>query len=204
MSNSNSTKFYTYFHIRNDTGIVFYVGKGMGNRAWFRINRSLHWRNIVNKHGYAVEIADRFDDEQDAYAHERYLIASLRALGVNLCNQTDGGGGPSGCKCTEETKKKHSDTQKKTWTGRKHSVETKRKMSESRIGNKNAVGGKGPLGTKRTEEFKARMAEIAKTRTFSAETRLKMSENQKRRYAVAMAAQSGVEPVYKSPRREAA
>lgn len=97
--------FYTYLHTRNDTHAVFYVGKGKDNRAWCK-RRNVHWRNIAEKHGYSVHILEEFDNEQDAFAHERYLIASFRSLGFTLSNATDGGDGTSGWHHSTTTKLK--------------------------------------------------------------------------------------------------
>jgi hypothetical protein len=98
------TEFYVYIHTRNDTNAVFYVGKGRGNRHVQRNDRNSWWQNIVNKHGRTATILDTFEAEADAFAMERYLIASYKALGLCLCNQTDGGDGQSGYLHTEETK----------------------------------------------------------------------------------------------------
>lgn len=125
--------FYTYIHTRNDDGSVFYVGKGHGGRA-HAIGRNPHWNNIVNKHGHVVEIIEHFDDEQDAFAHERYLIASYRAFGVPLCNLTDGGEGLSNP--SVETRAKMSDAGK----GRTHSEEARAKISAANKGNKHLLG----------------------------------------------------------------
>lgn len=46
-----TNSFYTYLHRRNDTGQVFYVGKGKGQRAHDKYKRSAHWKRIVAKHG---------------------------------------------------------------------------------------------------------------------------------------------------------
>lgn len=195
------TRFYIYLHCKPN-GDPFYVGKGCDK--WYRRSHQLKYgrnrfhKNTVAKYGAEnIEIFVFFcDSEQQALLDEAQHIAQLRSDGYALVNLTDGGEGMSGFRHSEEAKKKAGARQKNIWTGRKHSEETRKKMSESRRGNKNAVGGKGPLGTKRTDEFRARMSEIAKGRTFSEETRLKMSQAQKRRNAIA--AQSGVEPVYKS------
>lgn len=87
-------KFYTYIHIRNDTGEVFYVGKGTGRRA-FALGRNPHWNSIVAKHGHTVHIVAFFANEVDAFEHEKELIAELREAGFNLANMTDGGEGVS-------------------------------------------------------------------------------------------------------------
>ena len=49
------SEFYTYFHTRNDTGKVFYVGKGKGRRA-HEPGRNPHWKNIVAKHGCEIKL----------------------------------------------------------------------------------------------------------------------------------------------------
>jgi len=47
---------YIYLHRRNDTGEVFYVGKGTGKRATETHSRNSHWHNVVNKAGFTAEI----------------------------------------------------------------------------------------------------------------------------------------------------
>jgi len=47
---------YTYCHTRNDTGQVFYIGKGVKYRANATKNRNQYWKNIVEKYGYSIEI----------------------------------------------------------------------------------------------------------------------------------------------------
>ena len=89
-------EFYTYIHRKADTGEIFYVGKGKGNRAFSKTGRSRYWQGIVRNHGYVVELMAMFSDESKALAHEVMLIANLRSGGVKLCNLTDGGDGISG------------------------------------------------------------------------------------------------------------
>lgn len=84
------TDFYTYVHIRNDSNTIFYVGKGCKNRAYSEQGRNKSWSEIAKEHGYTVQIVEHFDSENDAFALERYLIASFRACGVLLCNKRDG------------------------------------------------------------------------------------------------------------------
>lgn len=96
--------FYTYLHLRESDSKPFYVGKGQGKRAWAHRNRNLHWKNTVAKHGLKVEICAEWPTEAEAFEHERFLIACFRDMGHNLVNLTDGGEGPSGMKCSEETK----------------------------------------------------------------------------------------------------
>lgn len=102
-------KYYTYIHYRNDTNKPFYIGKGVGNRAYSGRDRNNHWRNIVNKCGYHVEILSCFETDKEACLHEVFLIQMFRELGYDLCNIADGGTGGAtntGRKFTEEHKRK--------------------------------------------------------------------------------------------------
>jgi hypothetical protein len=105
--------FYVYIHRRASNGAVFYVGKGVNDRAWQASprRRSAHWRSIVKKHGLVVEIVA--DGLQEWYAHEleRELIAlyGRRDLGLGpLINLTDGGEGGSGRKLSAESTERHA------------------------------------------------------------------------------------------------
>lgn len=124
-------KFYTYIHIRNDIGEVFYVGKGTGRRA-FALGRNPYWNSIVAKHGHTVHIVAYFANEADAFEHEKEMIAELREAGFNLANMTDGGEGASGWVPSAETKARIGEKSK----GRKHSYDSRVKMSTSRKGRK--------------------------------------------------------------------
>jgi len=83
-------------------------------------------------------------------ADERYWIAQLRFLGYRLTNATDGGEGLS---------------------GRTHTEETKRKMSNSALGRTASL------------ETKAKMSEVAKSRVYSDETRSKLSKAAKNQWS---------------------
>lgn len=108
-------KFYIYAHYRNDTGEVFYVGKGEGNRHKSKQGRNPYWENIVKAHGYKVEILQYFDTEEAAFQAEQDLIAELgrKDLGQGLLvNMSDGGEGASGAVRTPEQRQRYSET---TW-----------------------------------------------------------------------------------------
>lgn len=108
-------KFYLYAHYRNDTGEVFYIGKGVGNRYKSKQGRNPYWENIVKAHGYKVEILQYFATEEDAFRAEQSLIADLgrKDLGKGLLvNMSDGGEGASGAVRTPEQRKRYSAS---TW-----------------------------------------------------------------------------------------
>lgn len=164
--------FYTYAHYKAGTGEIFYIGKGKGKRYTYKYARkNPHWQNVVNKYGFTSEILAHWDTEEEAFEHEKLLISCFRDMGVKLTNLTDGGDGCAGLVFTELHKARLSASK----MGKKHSEETKKKMSES------AKGHKRNLGRKLSEETKKKLSEIQsriKTnlgKKFSEETRKKMS-----------------------------
>lgn len=90
------TGFYIYEHRKADSGELFYIGKGKGNRLTQTGKRNPHWKHVANKHGFvAKKIADGLT-ESEAFEREKQLIREMRMAGILLCNMTDGGdSGPS-------------------------------------------------------------------------------------------------------------
>ena len=134
--------FYVYLHLRCDNNEPFYVGKGTKNRAYDKGHRNKHWHNVVNKHGYKVEILFDNLENKESGLLEIDAILELKYFGYKLVNYTNGGEGKLGYKTSEETKRKISEKNKgkkiseehkkklsKAFTGRTASNETKKKMS---------------------------------------------------------------------------
>ena len=103
--------FCTYAHTKQD-GTIFYIGKGVEKRAYDTKSRNKHWQNIVAKHGFKTVILANWETEQDAFEHEKVLIACFRDMGYKLANLTDGGEGNSGYKWTPEQCKTLSEAHK--------------------------------------------------------------------------------------------
>lgn len=159
--------FYTYMHLSRDTGSVFYVGKGCKKRAWDFSKRNPKWKNFVAKHGVKVEICAHWPSEIEALEHEKFLIACMKDVGLNLSNLADGGNGPTGYRYTEAQKKKMSASR----TGKIHSQATKEKISKAQAGIPRA---------KASAETKAKMsaAHAGRPRTSTSdETKKKISAN---------------------------
>lgn len=85
--------YYVYAHRKLKSGLVFYVGKGSGDRAWQIKNRSLFWRRTAFKYGFAVEIINQNLSEQAAFELEIEMISKFRKLKQCKCNISDGGDG---------------------------------------------------------------------------------------------------------------
>lgn len=131
-----TTIYYVYTHVRNDTGQIFYVGKGCGNRCFSKRNRNRHWHHIAKKTEYTTNIVIKNVAEEFAFLCEIELISKLRYLGIGLTNYTNGGEGFSGGKHKEDVKALLSELHRNNryWVGKKHTQETKNKMSECKKG----------------------------------------------------------------------
>lgn len=199
--------FYVYAHL-TPSGVPFYIGKGIGPRAWNFRNRSKQWLRKVAKHGKpTVQIILSDLVEAAAFSVERQIIAALRLAGQHLCNMTDGGEGATGAVRSAETRAKIAEANlgkviakdvrakisasvhkamtpelrlrfSEVSTGRKHTVETRERMSLAHTGKK-----KGPMsevtriklskacsGWGHTDDAKAKISSASKGRIFSAET----------------------------------
>lgn len=168
---TNETEFYVYLHLRKSDGLVFYVGKGCGDRAYDRADRSAYWKRIEKKHGRTIEFAATGLREWYAFEREAELIAyyGRRDLGHGqLCNMTDGGDGKSGQIMSDSAKAKVSAARmgNTAFLGRRHSEETRAKMRKPR-----------------STETRAKMRKPK-----SAEMRLKLSESKK----IAVACSNGM------------
>lgn len=161
----NVSQFYTYFHTRNDTGAVFYVGKGAGRRA-YSVARGRHWRAIYKKHGRTVHFAMVGLSEEAAFQHEKFLIAHFRNAGCSLINQTDGGDGTSGFNHSIETK----DAISKSLTGHSVSAEARAAISKSIKGRKIHTPeskekiSKAQVGKKKPDSMRKKLSESTKGR----------------------------------------
>ena len=159
----NPNRFYTYAYLREDR-TPYYIGKGKDNRVYKKFKGQIKPPKDKSRIIFLKENLT----EEDAFKHEIYMIAVFgrKDLGTGILhNRTDGGEGPSGAVRSEEWKRNQSERQKGEkhhFYGKKHSEETRRKMSEVR------------KGTTPSQETKTKISEVK--RNMSEETRRKMSE----------------------------
>ena len=161
--------FYLYEHIRPDTNLIFYVGKGSFRRMHSKHRRNAHWNNIVKKSGgYQVRQVFAHNDEELIFLAEQERISQLTQLGLKLANKTGGGEGPSGMRHTEEAKRKIAEAQigEKHWTV--NHVYTEEQKAKLRFARSKFVY---------TDEIRAKISEAGKRRVYTDETRLKMSKS---------------------------
>jgi len=106
---------YVYRHIRLDKNEPFYIGIG-SDKTYHRANkksqRNIHWKRVVAKTDYEVEIM--LDDLtwKEACEKEKEFIKlyGKSDSGGILTNMTDGGDGVLGLRFSEESKKKISNS----------------------------------------------------------------------------------------------
>ena len=170
-------EYFLYRHIRLDTNKPFYIGIGTKpkkfsshfseyKRAYAKKSRNSHWKNIVGKVGYKVEIIMESDNKDLVIENEKYFITlyGRKDLGTGiLVNMTAGGEGTDSAIVSEETRKKRS---------------------QAMMGENNPMYGKTGekstfYGKSHSEETRKRLSELNKGKTHSEETRKKMSDSTK-------------------------
>jgi hypothetical protein len=151
--------YYTYAYLREDK-TPYYIGKGSKNRAYQSHKRgSLDIRPNNPKN---IIILKYFKDEIHAFNHEIYMISLFgrKDLGTGiLINMTNGGDHPP------------------NHLGRKRSLETKRKLSESRK-NKPLSYDVWNKGKKMNDEYRKK-CDYWSGKNHSFEARQKMSRTRK-------------------------
>jgi hypothetical protein len=193
-----------YIHRRKDNFQVFYVGIGRSKkRAYSKYSRNKHWESTVKKYGHIVQIIMDDLSWEEACSAEIYLIKSFgrKDLGGGiLVNMTNGGEGVENISTesrekmrkakigfvpwnkgikTKPLSKEHREKISKIHLGKIVSEETKKKISEAQMAEKNHRFGKGHLmsgdknpmfgrsgdknpmfGKDHTDDFKEKMKEL--------------------------------------------
>ena len=150
----NPNRFYTYAYLREDR-TPYYIGKGEKDRI-YSTNRKINKPKDISR----IIFLKQNLTEAEAFRHEIYMIAVFGRIDLGtgiLYNMTDGGEGSSGRIHSEETKKKLSEAHKGKTLSEKH----KKKLSEVRKGRifseehkrKLSESKKGKTNTKATKEI---------------------------------------------------
>ena len=87
-------KYYVYEWYNTDTGYVFYVGKGCGDRMKTKAptKRNNYFVSYVNAHSTDYRILKNGLTEREAFDLEEKIISEKRRKGECCCNFDDGGG----------------------------------------------------------------------------------------------------------------
>lgn len=173
-------KFYVYIWIRLDKNTVFYVGKGSGNRYKDMSMRNRYFLNVVNKVGkdnIEIKIIEDNLSEQEAFEKEIYYIQYYKEQNCELTNMTSGGEGSSDWyeHLTDEEKEQHKEISK-SFLGKHHIEDTKKKMSKSMTGIKHSFSEEG---MKSLKECARNRDSYWKGKHLSEETKKKISQTRK-------------------------
>jgi len=168
----------------------FYVGKGSGRRCYGHFTyknlikntpKNSKIKKIIKETGSKPLVIKLFENltEQDAFYKEIELISLIgrHNLGTGpLTNLCEGGEGSSGYKHKEDAKIKISKNISGENNGnyrKTPSEETREKMRQSALGNKNS------LGKYHSEETREKQRQAGLVRIHSEETKKKRSESMK-------------------------
>lgn len=178
------TLFYVYILYRPD-GRPFYVGKGSGERIEFhrwaaeqgyKARRYSIIRKIWREGGdFAAQKVFEIYDENEAFAMERYLIASIGR--ENLTNETDGGDGNYGWVPDEQWRRRKSEQMR----GRDRGPEWRANVQAAKIGKPRSEECKAKIraaltGRKLPPEHVEATAAGNRSRKRSDDARRRMSE----------------------------
>ena len=167
-----------YCHRRNDDFSIFYVGVGTKRRPYVKQKRNAYWDNIVNKHGYTVQVLKENLSSEDAFELEELIISELGRKDNKtgfLSNMTDGGFGT--INLSEETRAKISESKKGIPIfpkGTKFTEEHKKNISKGCMGRISSFKNRS-----HSEESKLKISSSLKGKKHSEERKLKISLNSK-------------------------
>ena len=145
-----------------------------------------YFHKAIRKYGidnFKWKIIHKCNDADFLNRLEIFYIGYYDTFIGNGYNLTLGGGGRFGYKISDETRKKLSIARigkDSPMYGKKHSAETKRKMSEAQKGKKQSAEtrrkiSKAGKGRKHSNETKRKMSEAGKGRKHTEESKQKMS-----------------------------
>src|SRR5690606_1770606 len=92
-------QFYTYIHLNPESFEIFYVGKGIGNRAYAKSKRNAEWKKYVEalETDYKVLIVIDNQTSEEAEKLEQMIITKIGSVieGGTLLNRDGLGFNPN-------------------------------------------------------------------------------------------------------------
>lgn len=176
-----SYNIYLITNLENKKQYVGITKFSITERFYQHTKRGFILTGAIKKYGedkFFIELIEEVDTAGSAYELEQYYIKEYNTKVPYGYNLTDGGDGIFGWEVTEEYRQECSERVKQLHKekkvgmyGKKHSDETKKKMSLSAKGNKRSSG------RIVSEETKQKLREKNVGRVLSEDTKKKISEN---------------------------
>lgn len=142
--------FYVYEYFIVDSNEVFYVGKGTGRRYKELHNRNKYFNAIITKYQCDVRFVQTNISNEQAIDLEIKRIAELRSKGQAKANLTEGGDGFSSGLLNPTYRVSHKG-ELNPFYGKRHTEETKQKISKGLKGRAGLRGSSNPMyGVRRT------------------------------------------------------
>ena len=170
--------FYVYAYLRKSDSTPYYIGKGVGNRAYNK-----HYNVTKPKDKSKIVLLETCLSEVGALALERRYIKwyGRKDIGTGILNnKTDGGEGVSGYKLSNPRSPEYRSKISAAHKGKTLTVEHRNQLSIANIGKKQTEETKEKISKKltgihRSDKTKEAIATANFGRPVSEETRLKMS-----------------------------
>ena len=170
----NAQMFYVYEWYIVETGEIFYVGKGSGNRVTSMKDRNEYFKNIRKKHVCDYRIVRYFENEESAYDFELEYCKHLKSIGqARACYVLGNYGRMIEPSVIEKMKPTQYKTKHEPWNkGKKMDDAYKARCRSYKI------------GTKQSESTKRKRSEKLMNHPVSDDVRKRISEARKKPISV--------------------
>jgi group I intron endonuclease len=176
-------KVYLITNIENKKQYVGITKFSLEERFTQHIKRGFILTEAIQKYGqqkFSIELVEEVESAERAYELEQYYIKKYDTKVPNGYNLTDGGDGIFGWEASEEYRQECSERVKQLHKekkvgmyGKKHSEETRKKMSDSSKGKSKPW----LVGREVSEGTREKIRQLNLGKILSEETRKKISEN---------------------------
>lgn len=185
MKLNDENRYYVYAWYIKNSGEIFYIGKGTGNRYKTRTRENVYFMRIINKYDCEPMILKDGLSEKEAFDLEIKLIAYYRVHSKRFTNVLDGGDSPpdtTGIPRTDEWKKNISENLKKYYNDNPEAKENiSKRMKAFLQTEKGREFTKKSIEAKKNDEYRNSQREKSMIANNTPEYKKRQSEIMKQR-----------------------